>query len=175
MQKASTQRGGGRGTLGGEGPPGGLGVQVVSLASTVGSLGQRPVGSWGLYVPGLISPMASRAWAQFYGVCKAVRVCVLSCFSCFRFCDLFSCSLPGSSVQGFLQARILEWVALPSSGEPSWPRDQTRVSCLAGGVFTIWAIKEAGDFSLCLLHWQVGSLQPAPPGKPLQSRQALSG
>ena len=68
MQKVNTQRGGG------QGPPGDLGVQVMSLASTVGSLGQRPVGSWGLYVPGLISPMASRDRAQFCGVCKAVGV-----------------------------------------------------------------------------------------------------
>ena len=75
MQKVNTQRGGGQGTHGGErGPPGDLGVQVMSLASTAGSLGQRPVGSWGLYVPGLISPMASRDRAQFCGVCKAVGV-----------------------------------------------------------------------------------------------------
>ena len=38
-------------------------------------------------------------------------------------------SLPGSSVQGIFQARILEWVAISSSGESSLPRDQTHVSC----------------------------------------------
>ena len=32
------------------------------------------------------------------------------------FCDPIECSLPGSSVHGILQARILEWVAIPSSG-----------------------------------------------------------
>ena len=41
------------------------------------------------------------------------------------------CSPPGSSVHGVLQARILEWVAMPSRGS-SWPRDQTQVSCIAG-------------------------------------------
>ena len=46
------------------------------------------------------------------------------------------CSPPGSSVHGILQARILEWVALPFSRGSSWPRDRTRVFCIAGGFFT---------------------------------------
>ena len=44
-------------------------------------------------------------------------------------------SPPGCSVHGILQARILEWVAMPFSRGPSQPRDQTRifcVSCIAG-------------------------------------------
>ena len=41
---------------------------------------------------------------------------------------------------GILQARILEWVAIPFSGGYSWPRDQTQVSCTAGRFFTIWAM-----------------------------------
>ena len=57
-------------------------------------------------------------------------------------CDHMDCSLLGSSVCGILQARILEWVAMPSSRGSSWPRDQTRVSCIAGGFFTIWAIRK---------------------------------
>ena len=39
--------------------------------------------------------------------------------------------------------RILEWVAYPFFGGSSWPRNQTRVSCIAGGFFTNWAIREA--------------------------------
>ena len=39
--------------------------------------------------------------------------CVLSHFSCVWLCNLMDCSLPGSSVYGILQARILEWVAIP--------------------------------------------------------------
>ena len=39
--------------------------------------------------------------------------------------DPMDCSLPGSSVHGILQARILEWVAMPFSRESSPPRDQT--------------------------------------------------
>ena len=53
------------------------------------------------------------------------------------------CSLPGSSVQGILQARILEWVAISSSRGSSWPRDWTWVSCIADGFFTIWTTREA--------------------------------
>ena len=52
------------------------------------------------------------------------------------------CSLPGSSVCGILQARIVEWVAIPFSGGSSQPRDQTWVSCIAGGFFTVWTIRE---------------------------------
>ena len=42
---------------------------------------------------------------------------------------------PGSSVHGILQAKILEWVAMPSSRGSSQPRDQTHVSVLAGRFF----------------------------------------
>jgi len=41
------------------------------------------------------------------------EVKVLVAESCLILCDLLDCSLPGSSVQGILQARILEWVAIP--------------------------------------------------------------
>ena len=60
------------------------------------------------------------------------------------------CSPPGSSVHGILQARILEWVAMPSSRGSSRPRDRTQVSRL--------------------LHWQAGSLPLAPPGEPYTSK-----
>ena len=53
------------------------------------------------------------------------------------------CSLPGSSVHGILQARILEWVAIRFSRGISWPRDWTWVSWIAGRFFTIWATREA--------------------------------
>ena len=52
-------------------------------------------------------------------------------------------SPPGSSVHGILQARILEWVAMPSSRGSSSPKDWTHDSCTAGGYFTIWATWEA--------------------------------
>ena len=52
-------------------------------------------------------------------------------------------SPPGSSIHGILQAKILEWVAVSLSRGPSWPRDRTWVSCIAGSFFTIWATREA--------------------------------
>ena len=44
--------------------------------------------------------------------------------------DPLDCSLPGPSVCGILQARSLEWVAMPSSKGSSQPRDQTSFPCL---------------------------------------------
>ena len=58
-------------------------------------------------------------------------------------CDPMDCSPPSSSVHEILQARILEWVAFPSYRGSSQPRDQTQVSCIAGGFFTIWVNREA--------------------------------
>ena len=47
-----------------------------------------------------------------------------------QLCDSSDCSPPGSSVHGILQARILEWVAMPSSRGFSPPRDQTQTNLL---------------------------------------------
>ena len=52
------------------------------------------------------------------------------------------CSLPGSSVHGIFQARILEWVAIPFSRGSYQSRDQTQVSCTGGGFLTIWATRD---------------------------------
>ena len=87
---------------------------------------------------------------------------------------------------GILQARILEWVAFPFSRRSSQPRDQTKVSCIAGrslpaespgkpkntGLgchFLLQGIFPSQGLNLhllCLLHWQVDSLILVPPGKP---------
>ena len=66
------------------------------------------------------------------------RVKVLVAQSCLTPYDPVDCSQPGSSVPGILQARILEWVAMPSSRGSSWSRDQTQVSHTAGRLFTVW-------------------------------------
>ena len=63
--------------------------------------------------------------------------------SCLTLCDPMNCSLPGSSVHGILQARILEWVVISSSRRSSLTQGSSL--CL-----------------LCLLHWQAGSLSLAP-------------
>ena len=59
-------------------------------------------------------------------------------------------SLPGSSAHGIIQARILEWVAIPFSRGSSQPRGQIQVSCIAGRFFTVWATREA----LWLNEWR---------------------
>ena len=56
--------------------------------------------------------------------------------SCLTLCDLMDCGLPGSSVHGILYARILEWVAVHFSRRSSELREQTCISCIAGGFFT---------------------------------------
>ena len=68
-------------------------------------------------------------------VCMHACVCAQSFQSGLNLCDAMDCSLPGSSVHGILQARLLEWVAMPSSRGSSQPRDWTQVSCIAGGSF----------------------------------------
>ena len=57
------------------------------------------------------------------GKSVADEVKVLVTQSCPTLCDPMDCSLPGSSVPGIFQARILEWVALPFSRGSSQPRD----------------------------------------------------
>ena len=52
---------------------------------------------------------------------------------CLTLCDPIDWSLPGSSVHGILQARILECVAIPFSRGSSQPRDRTQFLALAGG------------------------------------------
>ena len=51
-------------------------------------------------------------------------------------CDSLDCSPPVSSVHGILQARIWEWVAMPSSRRFSQPRERTCNTCIAGRLFT---------------------------------------
>ena len=52
------------------------------------------------------------------------------CAKSLQWCPTLCCSPPGSSVQGILQARIQEWVAMPSSRRSSWPRNQNFILCL---------------------------------------------
>ena len=66
--------------------------------------------------------------------------CMLSC-SVVSDCEPMNCSLPGSSVHRIFQVRILEWVAIFFFRGSSWSKDWTHISCIAGGVFTCWAIQ----------------------------------
>ena len=65
---------------------------------------------------------------------------------CLALCDPIDCSLPDSSVHGILQARILEWFAMPSSRGSSWPRDWTCISLWflhCRQILYCWAAREA--------------------------------
>ena len=78
------------------------------------------------------------------------------------------CSLPGSSVYGICQARLLEWVAISFSRGSSWPRDKTYASCIGRGILYHSATREAlmylyisyifmlergKSFYSCMRHW----------------------
>ena len=77
----------------------------------------------------------------------SVCVCVLVAQSCPTLCNPMDCGPPGSSVHGTLQARILEWVAIPFSRGSSRPRHRTQVSCTAGRFFAIWATRETCSYN----------------------------
>ena len=73
-------------------------------------------------------------------VCVCVYVCVCICvcvcaLSCPTLCNSMDYRLPGFSVHGISQARILEWVAILFSRGSSQPMDQTHISCMAGRFF----------------------------------------
>ena len=69
-------------------------------------------------------------------------------------CNSVDWSLPGSSVHGILQARILEWVSISSSRGSSWPRDQTHTSFIS-------------------LQWQADSSPLSNGGSPIYQRRYL--
>ena len=98
---------------------------------------------------------------------------------CLTLCDPMDYSLPGSSVHGILQWRILEWVAISFSRGSSQPRDQTWVSCIAGRFFTVWGTKDALvtyqniTYLFSIIPVLYGFTQPSPPPNLGQDRSAL--
>ena len=99
-----------------------------------------------------------KLWLSF--ILKALRLTKLSKkFSesesevaqlCPTLCDPMDCSLPGSSVHGIFQARVLEWIAISFSRGSSRPRDPTQVSRIVDRRFTVWATREV--LARCLRH-----------------------
>ena len=117
-----------------------------------------------IFVPAALT-QASETWVKKSSdaltVIQCVCVCVCVCVCLFmymyvcsvaQFCltlrDPMHCSPPGSSVYGILQARTLEWVAMPSSKGSSRPRNWTQVSCFAGRFCSDWATRETPSLSL---------------------------
>ena len=82
--------------------------------------------------PTLYSPNKSHLIIMYVLYCA-------SSLSCAQLCATpWTVACPAHRSMGFLQARILEWVAMPSSRVSSQPKDQTQVSRIAGGFFTVW-------------------------------------
>ena len=106
---------------------------------------------WGkLQIHPTVTSRHEDTWKVFMAVIKEIliscnwRVAVVVFVTqlCLTLCNPMDCSLPGSSVHGILQVRIVQGVAIPFSRGSSWPRDQTQVSYTAGRFFTIWATRE---------------------------------
>ena len=97
---------------------------VRLYASTAKGMGLIP--DWGTKIPHSTRPK------YIYVLCV-----VLSCVQLFM--TLWTVALQAPLSLGILQARILEWIAMPFSRGYSRPRDWTLVSCIAGRFLTIWA------------------------------------
>ena len=67
---------------------------------------------------------------------------------CPTLCDPMDWGPPGFSACEILQARILEWVAIPFSRGSSQPGDWTQVFCVAGRLFTVWTNRVTHDSQL---------------------------
>ena len=106
----------------------------VWMSSLYGSYGPRALCVWQLCMrmwfktPRLRKNLTPQKLLQLTA-CNHQCVCAyLVAQSCLTLWDPMDCNLPGSSVHGILQARILEWIAMPSFRGSSWPRDWTLVS-----------------------------------------------
>ena len=107
-------------------------------------------------VPGGDVSQFPGVWGQDFcsGPSRSLLMAMPAAQLCPTLCDPKGCNLPGSSVHGILQARILEWVATSSSRGSSRPRAQTCVSCIARQILyhcTTWeALHLAGPPDLYL-------------------------
>ena len=94
--------------------------------------------------PKTVVPLQSTCyWVQGYTACH-MCMCLVTQL-CLTVCNPLDYSLPGFSVHGIFQARILEWVATSFSRGSSQSKDRTCiscVSCIVGQYFTHWAIRE---------------------------------
>ena len=82
-------------------------------------------------------------WITTVELGDSATLTVLRARSCLTLCNPMDCSLPGSSVHGILQARILKWIAMPSSRGSSWLRAWTQVFCIGRQNLCHWVTWEA--------------------------------
>ena len=86
---------------------------------------------------------SGRGEGKFVSISEAARACVVSLPSCLTLCAPVDCSLPGSSLHGILRARMMEWAAMPPSGDlPDRGTEPVAScnSCIAGWFFTSEAL-----------------------------------
>ena len=87
---------------------------------------------------------AQISWDHVLGQGKVPCLGVVLLLNCVQlFGDPMDYGLPGSSIHGISQARILEWVAISFSRRSSWPRGLTHVSCIGRWILYPWATQEA--------------------------------
>ena len=122
---------------------------------------------------GICFPMTCRGWQQHSCGSHQALVCVSRSVvsDSLQFHGLRELNPPGSSAHGILQARILEWVAIPFSRGSSLPWDQTWVSHVAGRLFTNWAARKASGS--CVLSTRLYLRQSRCPSH-LQSMGSLN-
>ena len=121
-------------------------IQLIS--KIIHSLGQWSSKLSGMFIPGAVENIPLRGRKKILSplsilILTGKKELTLSAQSCPTLCNPMDSSLPGSSVHGFLQVIILEWVAISYSSGSSQPRIEPTSTALAGGFFT-----------------------PVPPGKP---------
>ena len=97
-----------------------------------------------------LAPPAPFTWFTFLCSSHHHLMFVSVTKSCPTLCNSMDCSPPGSSIYGILQARILEWTAIPFSRGFSWPRDHTWVFYTTGRFFIIWATRKVYIVSIYL-------------------------
>ena len=117
------------------------GGQSIGVSASASVLPMNIQDWFPLGLIGLISLQSK--WLSRVFSSTTIRKLALSLLYGLTLCNFMDHSLPGSSVHGVLQARILEWVAILFSKGCSQPRYQTWVSCTAGKFFIIWITREA--------------------------------
>ena len=146
---------------------------------------------WLVYSHGMASGLTDKEWSKrakwklvklflWPSIRSHSSLCAKSLQLCPTLCDPMDCSLPGASVHGILQARILEWVAMPFSRESSWPGDQTCVSyisCIGRQVLYHWTTWKAPHHYFCYNDWPHGpsltQCERKPPGVWLSGSKLL--
>ena len=88
---------------------------------------------------------------KYFGGCNYESECEVA-QSCPTLSDPIDYSLPGTSIHGVFQAKILEWVAIFFSRRSFRPRDWTQVSHIVGRCFTVWATTSSRGMETFKIH-----------------------